>query len=125
MGVYLQRVRELPSHGLFRTGISLRVPFAKPLESSSSSTPEDKFIFLVSFPYFGGSSGKVTLGSERESVKLLDFKSLGVNAPDRKAVVSKQGKDDIGEIVVEEGAILVHQERYMIFDNCKLYFFCR
>ncbi|PUU82940.1 hypothetical protein B9Z19DRAFT_1190008 [Tuber borchii] len=117
MGLYLPRVQTLPGCGLFRTGTSLRVPFTKLPESSRSSTPEDRFIFLVSFPYFGGSSEKITLGPERESIKLLDFKSLRVSAPDRKAVVSKEGKDAIGEIPVEEGEILVHQARYMIFDN--------
>ena len=34
-----------------------------------------------------------------------------------------QGSDDIGEILVEKGEILVHPARYMIFYNCKLYLF--
>jgi len=45
----------------------------------------------------------------------LDFKRLGVDVPNSCATVSREDKDDIG-------GILVHQARYMIFDNCKLYF---
>ena len=28
-----------------------------------------------------------------------------------------------GSVPVEEGEILVHQARYIVYDNCKLYFF--
>ena len=107
---HLERVLALPGHERFRTGISLRVP------SKGPCSPEDRIILFVSFPYFGKSSSSIQLGPERESVRLLDFKPLGVDVPDRRAVLSEEDRDDVG-------AMLVHQERYMIFDKCKLYFF--
>ena len=126
MSAYLQRVRALPGRGRFRTGVSLRIPFKKLSESCWPGSPEDRFILFVSFPYFGGSS-EIRLGPESESVKLSDFKRLGVGAPDRRAIESEEEKDDTKQISVGEerdvGEILVHQARYMIFDNCKLCFF--
>jgi len=53
------------------------------------------------------------LGQQRESLKLLDFKFLGVDSHDRRVQVSEE------EVVVRIGEILVHQARYMIFDNRK------
>ena len=122
MGPYLERVRALPGRGCFRTGVSLRAPFKRP---SGSSRTEDKFTLFVSFPYFGKASEGIVLGPESESVKLLDFKRLGVDVPARRAPASKE-RGNIGEISVEEerddiGEILVHQARYMIVDNCELY----
>jgi len=111
MSAYLQRVRELPGRGRFRTGVSLRIPFKEPSEPCRSDSPEDRFILFVSFPYFGGSSG-IRLGPESESVKLLDFKRVGFDVSNRSIAVSEEERDDIEEI-------LVHQERYMIFDNCE------
>ena len=58
----------------------------------------------------------ISLDSESESVGLLDFKRLGVYDPGSRAVPSGEKEDDIGKI-------LVHQARYMIFDNSKLCFF--
>ena len=55
------------------------------------------------------------MGRESESVRLLDFKRLEVDL-DGDDVVSGGEKADKGEI-------LVHQARYMIFDNCELNFF--
>ena len=75
-------------------------------------------ILFVSFPYFGKSNSSIPLGPESESVELLDFKGLGAIS-DRSAMVSPEDKDI--------GGILVHQARYIIFDNCKLYllaYFC-
>jgi len=109
---YLQKVRALPGRGLFRTGISLRASVKEPSESPGSGSSEDRFILFVSFPYFGG-SGEITLGPESESVKLLHFKSLGTDVPDRKPR-ARQERDDVEEI-------LVHQARYMIFDDRKLH----
>jgi len=114
MDAYSQRVRALPGRGRFRTGISLRAPFGEPSELSRPRASEDRFILFVSFPYFGGPSKEIALGPENESVGLLDFKSLGVNVNNYRAVVGK--RRDIGDISV-------HQARYMIFDNSKLYFF--
>ena len=129
MDGYLHRVRKLPGRERFRTGVSLRAPFKKTsgfpklgspesLKLGSSQLPklgssEDRFILFVSFPYFGGSIQEIPLGLENESVGLLDFKRLGVDAPDRRVAVmmSEEERDDIGKI-------LVHQARYMIFDNC-------
>jgi len=122
MDAYLQRAQELPGRGLFRTGISLRAPSIRLSESSRSGSSEDTFIFLVSFPYFGGSSGKLKLGPESESIKLVDFKSLGVSGPGWRATVGTDNNDDTTEVPVEQGEMLVHQARYMISDNCKLYF---
>ena len=118
MDAYSQRVRALPGRGRFRTGVSLRAPSRKPSESPKSGSSEDRFILFVSFPYFGRSSEEISLGPESESVGLLDFKRLGVGGPDPRAMVSKEEKDPIGEM-------LVHQARYMIFDNCKFYFFAQ
>ncbi|PUU82950.1 hypothetical protein B9Z19DRAFT_1190011 [Tuber borchii] len=140
MGGYLKRVRDLPGREGFRTGISLRASFKKPSDSSKSGLPEspksgssrvsrpgsseDRFILFVSFPYFGRSSEKITLGPTSESVKLLDFKRLGVDVPDRKPGVIEEERDYIRDmsveqegISVEEGEILVHQAQYMLFDN--------
>jgi len=117
MGAYLQRVRQLPGHGRFRTGISLRAPFKRPSGLSWSSFPEDRFILFVSFPYFGESNHEITLDPGSESVRLIDFGSLGINVPDRSAAVSEGGGDDIRRI-------LVHQARYMVFDNSKPYSYC-
>ncbi|PUU79841.1 hypothetical protein B9Z19DRAFT_1063916 [Tuber borchii] len=105
-----KRVLALPGRGKFRTGISLRVPSKRPSELARPVSSEDRITLFVSFPYFGQFSGSSPLGPESESVELLDFKHLGVDAPDRSAVISREEKDDIGEI-------LVHQARYMIFDN--------
>ena len=142
MGGCLKRVRELPGREGFRTGISLQAHFKEPLdlsrpgspESPKSSSSEDRFILFASFPYFGRAGQNVTLSSKSESVKLIDFKRLGVDVPDRKPGVSEEGRDYIGEISVEEGVsveeegisveegeILVHQVQYMLFDNCKLH----
>ncbi|RPB03055.1 hypothetical protein L873DRAFT_1841387 [Choiromyces venosus 120613-1] len=95
------RVHALPGRKRFRTGISLRAPF--------QNSSDNGFTLFVSFPYFGKSSSGITLGSERESVGLLDFKRLGVHVHD----------DRTREFVEEAGAgdILVHQARYMVFDN--------
>ena len=130
MDGYLHRVRELPGRERFRTGVSLRAPFKEPsgfpklgspepLRLGSSQlpkpgSPEDRFILFVSFPYFGKSNGGNPLDPENESVGLLDFKRLGVDSPNRRVVEKAEG-DDIGKM-------LVHQARYMIFDNCKLDF---
>ena len=145
MGAYLGRVRALPGHERFRTGVLLRVPLKEPselLKSDSSDPPksdssdplkpdssdplkqdtsdppkavssEDRLFLFVSFPYFGISSEKITLDRRRESLKLLDFRILGVDVRDRRVEVSGEGEADMGEI-------LVHQARYMIFDNCEL-----
>ena len=115
MVAYLQRLRTLPGHGRFSTGVSLRAPFKELSEAARQGSSEDRFILFVSFPYFGKASENITLGPESESVGLLDFKRLGVSDPDPRVVPSEER----GPI----GKILVHQARYMIFDNCKLYFF--
>ena len=109
-----ERAKVLPGRGRFRTGISLRVPSQKPSKLAKPGSSENRITFFVSFPYFGKSSSSAPLGPESESVQLLDFKRLGIDVPDRGAVVSEEDKDDIG-------GILVHQARYMIFDNCKPY----
>ena len=146
MGGYLKRVRDLPGREGFRTGISLRASFKEPSDLSKSGlrespksgssrvsrpgSSEDRFVLFVSFPYFGRSGEKVTLSPTSESVKLIDFRRLGVDAPDRKPGVSEEEEErdyirDIsveeGGISVEEGEILVHQAQYMLFDNSKLY----
>jgi len=143
MGACLKRVRELPGREGFRTGISLQAYCQKPSDLSRPGSPEppksgsseDRFILFASFPYFGRSGQNVTLSPKSESVKLIDFKRLGVDVPDRKPGVSEERRDYIGEISVEEGGvsveeegvaaeegeILVHQVQYMLFDNCKLY----
>ena len=133
MDGYLHRVRKLPGREHFRTGVSLRALFKESSDFPKLGSPEslklgsshlpklgssgDRFILFVSFPYFGGSTEEIPLGPKNESVGLLDFKRLGVDVPDRRvAAVSEEERDDIGKI-------LVHQARYMIFDNCKQYFF--
>ena len=108
-----KKVLALPGRERFRTGISLRVPAKKSSELSKSGPWEDRFILFISFPYFGGSGGITSLGPESESVELLDFKRLGADVSGHSAAVSGEDKDDVGEI-------LVHQARYMIFDNCKI-----
>ena len=120
MRAFLHRVRALPGHGRFRTGVSLQAPFKKSSELSRSGSSEDRFIFFVSFPYFGQPSEKIELDLERESVKLLEFKRLGADVRGHRAAASREGSDDTRETSVEKGEILVHQARYMIFDNCKL-----
>jgi len=146
MGGYLKPVRSLPGRAGFRTGISLRAScggisrFPKagspePLKSGSSKLPkpdssEDRFILFVSFPYFGRSSKETTLSPEGESVKLLDFKRLGVGFRSRGPEVSREKeRDSIGEVSmegegglsVEKGEVLVHQAQYMLFSDSKLY----
>jgi len=138
MDSYSQRALESPGRGRFRIGISLRPAFTRPSGPSRSGSSGDRFILLVSFPYFGGSSEKIKLGPESESVKLLDFKPLEVGVHAQRGVVGKEKKDGeekkdgkkkkdgkrkdgTREIPVEEGEMLVHQARYMIFDNCQLY----
>ena len=112
MEAYLKRIRELPGHQRFRTGISLRAPFKEQSELPKPGSSEDRFILFVSFPYFGISSEEIALDRERESLKLLDFRLLGIDARDRRVEVSEEESAD-------EGEILVHQARYMIFDNRK------
>ena len=109
-----KRILALPGRERFRTGISLRVPSKKPSGPPKSGSPEDRTTLFVSFPYFGKSGSSIPLGLESESVRLLDFKCIRVSALDRSAVVSGKEGDDIGEV-------LVHQARYMVFDNRKLY----
>jgi len=64
--------------------------------------------------------GEVTLNPKSESVKLLDFKRLGVEVPEPKPGVSEGERDYIGEISgeggisVEEGGILVYRGQYML-----------
>ena len=111
-----KRALTLPGRGRFRTGFSLRVPSKNPLELAKPGSSGARITLFVSFPYFGKSSRSIPLAPESESVELLDFKRPGTDAPDRSSVVSEGDKDDKGEI-------LVHQARYMIFDNRKLYFF--
>jgi len=109
------RVLALPGRERFRTGISLRVPSKKPAELARPGSSEEKITLFVSFPYFGKSSSSIRLGPERESVRLLDFKRLGADVPGRSGMVARE-EDDITEI-------LIHQARYMVFDNCKVYSF--
>ncbi|PWW79095.1 hypothetical protein C7212DRAFT_360616 [Tuber magnatum] len=92
------------------TGISFRVPFEKPSDLEKPRSSEDGFTLFVSFPYLGSSGIGFRSGFRSESVRLLDFKGLGVTVPDRGDPESEEENDDIGEI-------LVHQARYMIFDN--------
>ena len=136
MDAYLRSIRTLPGLGRFRTGISLWTPFKEPSElpksgspespeSSSSKppkpgSPEGRFIFFVSFPYFGESIEKAEFGPECESVKLQEFKRLGVGVRGRRGAV---GWERSNYILGEKGEILVHQARYMIFDNRKLFLF--
>ena len=120
MDAYLRTVRTLPGRERFRTGVSLREPFKEPSQLAKLNSSEDRFILFVSFPYFGQSSEKIELDIESESVKLLEFKRLGASVCGRRAVAGRERSDDIRDTSVEEGEILVHQARYMIFDNCKL-----
>jgi len=113
---YLQGVQALPGCGRFRTGISLWASPHEPLELLKSGSPEDKLILFTSFPYFGESRGEITFGSECESVALLDFNNLGARVHGRRPVASEKGGDGFEKI-------LVHQARYIIFDNCKLSFY--
>ncbi|KAG0633175.1 hypothetical protein HOY80DRAFT_1141619 [Tuber brumale] len=110
MDAHLQRVQALPGRKRFRTGISLRVPFNKPPESSRSGLPEDICTLFISVPYLGKYTGRIQLGPQSESVRLLDFKQLGAKVPYRRVEASEEEGDDIEKI-------LVHQARYMIFDN--------
>jgi len=110
-----RRVLALPGRGRFRTGFSLRVPPKNQSELAKPGPSGDRITLFVSLPYFGKSSSSIPMGPESESVELLHFKSLEVDVSDRRAVMNTEGKDI--------GGILVHQARYMIFDNCKLYFF--
>ena len=123
MDAYSRRVRALLGDGHFRTGVSLRALFKELPELPRPGSSEDRFILFVSFPYFGGSSQEIAWNSESESVKLLDFKRLGLGLPARRAPASEEERDEIEEVPGEEGGgageILVHQARYMIFDNCK------
>jgi len=116
----LQGVPKLPGPGHFRMGISLRAPFKEPSGLPEAGSSEDRFILFVSFPYFGESSKGEELDSECESVKLREFKRLGAIVRGRGAPVVREGSNDTRNISVEKGEILVHQARYMIFDNCKL-----
>ncbi|PUU82948.1 hypothetical protein B9Z19DRAFT_253989 [Tuber borchii] len=104
-----ERVGALSGRGCFRTGLFLRAPFKKPAELSKSGSSKDRITLYVSLPYFGKSSRGIQLGPESESVELLDFKRLEVDLPHRRALVREE-IDDVGEVIV-------HQARYMIFDN--------
>ncbi|KAG0638284.1 hypothetical protein HOY80DRAFT_1079318 [Tuber brumale] len=110
MDAHLQGVQALPGRERFRTGISLRVPFNKPPELPRSDLPEDRSTLFISVPYLGKCTSRIRLGPESESVRHLDFKLLGANVPYCRVGASEEEGDDIGEI-------LVHQARYMIFDN--------
>ncbi|KAG0633174.1 hypothetical protein HOY80DRAFT_1107870 [Tuber brumale] len=110
MDAHLLRVQALPGRERFRTGISLRVPFKKLPELSRSGLPEDRSPLFISVPYLGKYVSRIPLGPESESVRLLDFKQLRAKVPYRSIEASEEERDDIGEI-------LVHQARYMIFDN--------
>lgn len=120
MNQYAQRIRALPGRRFFRTGISSLAPLKKSSELSRPCSSGDRFILMVSFPYFGEASEKVTLCPRSESVKLLDFKRLGLGAPDCTTVRCKAEIDYAGGLLVDIGDTLVHQVRYMIFDNRKL-----
>lgn len=107
---YLQGVQALPGRGRFRTGISL---WASPKKLPNLGSRNDTLILFASFPYFGESRGEITFNSESESVALLDFNHLGARVRGRKTVASGKEKDDFEKI-------LVHQARYIIFDNYKM-----
>jgi len=107
-----KRVLALPGRGNFRTGFSLRVPPGNHSEFSKPGLSADRITLFVSFPYFGQASSSIPLGPGSESLKLLDFKRLGAGVPHHSAVMSREDPAANGEI-------LVHQARYMIFDNCK------
>ncbi|PUU79855.1 hypothetical protein B9Z19DRAFT_1080740 [Tuber borchii] len=110
MSAHLQRAGALPGRGRFRTGISLLAPFKRPSEFSERNPSRDRIILFVSFPYFGGSSEEIGLDPESESVLLMDFRRLGIDVPHDRVGVRENERDNIGKI-------LVHQARYMIFDN--------
>ncbi|KAG0633173.1 hypothetical protein HOY80DRAFT_1141617 [Tuber brumale] len=110
MDAHLRRVQALRGRERFRTGISLRVPFNKPPELSGSDLPEDISTLFISVPYLGKYTSRIQLGPQSESVRLLDFKQLGAKVPYHRDEESREERDDIGKI-------LVHQARYMIFDN--------
>ncbi|CUS12900.1 unnamed protein product [Tuber aestivum] len=105
-----KRVEALPGHGRFRTGVSLRVPSKRLLESSGSDLSETRFTLFVSYPYFGEPNGEIPLGARSESVRLLDFKGLGVYERHGGGRITGGSRIEIEEV-------LVHQARYMIFDN--------
>jgi len=107
-----KRVLAFPGRGRFRTGLSLRVPPENPSELGKPGPLKDRIALFLSFPYFGISNSSTPLGPESESIELSDFKNLGVDVPDHRAVASPKNKDIRGT--------LVHQARYMIFDNRKL-----
>ena len=116
----LQGVPKLPGPGHFRTGISLRASFQNPSGLPKPDSSGGGFVLFISFPYFGESSEEKELDSERESIKLREFKRLGVGVRGREAPVGRRRSNDTREVSVEKDEILVHQARYMIFDNCKL-----
>ena len=60
------------------------------------------------------------LSEERER-QTLDFKRLGLGALDCATVLCKVERDYTRGIRIEKGEVVVHQARYMIFDNRKLY----
>lgn len=62
------------------------------------------------FPYFEESGKGITFTPESEAVRLLDFRSLGIDVPDRDAIVNKEERNDIR-------GILVHPVRYTVFDT--------
>ncbi|PWW79097.1 hypothetical protein C7212DRAFT_153698 [Tuber magnatum] len=103
------KVLSLPGQACFRTGILLRAPFKKQSGLSKSDSPEDRFMLFVSFPYLGNYSTGVQPGPDSESARLLEFKREGDNVPDHDVKIEEKG-NYLGEI-------LVHQARYMIFDN--------
>ncbi|CUS12896.1 unnamed protein product, partial [Tuber aestivum] len=104
------RVLALPGRGVFRTGILLRVLVKEPAESPKSGPSEDRFTLFASFPYFGKFSAGIQWDAESESVGLLDFRRLGADVHDGGAVENEVERGGISDI-------LVHQVRYMIFDN--------
>jgi len=110
-----RRVLALPGRGRFRTGFSLRVPPKNQSQLAKPSPSEDRITLFVSFPYFGKSNNSIPMGPESESVELLHFKRMETDIPDHPNVVGPGGGGAEG--------VLVHQARYTIFDNCKLYFF--
>ncbi|PWW79092.1 hypothetical protein C7212DRAFT_355230 [Tuber magnatum] len=99
---HLTRLEALSGHREFRTGISLLAPS----KSSKSTQSEDKFSLFVSYPYFGESDGKIDLDARSESVRLSDFRRLGAH----DGAGPRWGR-------TEKAEVLVHQARYMIFDN--------
>ena len=98
MKLHSERVRALPGRGHFRTGISLQIPFNGTRELSASGSSEDRFILFASFPYFGKSSKFITLDAQSQSVRLLDFKRLGIDGPEDTAVVDVVGGGGIASV---------------------------